>query len=439
MENIPKSDSDNENEESKKIVNNFKNELEKIKQKLGKNYIQQSQFEKGKNVTNFHYLENNKIEPKGKTIIEFEKEYTNNNIIKEDEKEKEKSTSQNTSIFSKVPSFEELKMKYGINMNNKPNSIKEIKIETNMNKFNNNKDVQLLTDINNNIINNDLGKINNNDKNVLTQENNINDINNNMLNNENNNNINEKDLDINSNKKLDNNSKLNDKYDLVNLLNLQKDAENEIKNIFNKRELLELSDDSEKDDKKEEEEEEIDIINKYIQDNKIGDNNLNIPIPNNNLNKNDVSDFSNISNINNINNKEDNSETLKEKKNEINNDKSPSPIKTGNNNNNSILDTSMLNSKLVQQIKLIDETSENNRKKEEKNQIKLKEIENTLQLDERLTHKNREIRKNAIKELCEMCTNFNNDEENRQKAFECFSPWVKYCLEETNSYVIPES
>ena len=99
----------------------------------------------------------------------------------------------------------------------------------------------------------------------------------------------------------------------------------------------------------------------------------------------------------------------------------------------------MLNSKLVQQIKLIDETSENNRKKEEKNQIKLKEIENTLQLDERLTHKNREIRKNAIKELCEMCTNFNNDEENRQKAFECFSPWVKYCLEETNSYVIPES
>ena len=142
MENIPKSDSDNENEESKKIVNNFKNELEKIKQKLGKNYMQQSQFEKGKNVTNFHYLENNKIEPKGKTIIEFEREYSNNNnFLKEDEKEKEKSTSQNTSIFSKVPSFEELKMKYGININNKPNSIKEIKIETNMNKFNNNKDV----------------------------------------------------------------------------------------------------------------------------------------------------------------------------------------------------------------------------------------------------------------------------------------------------------
>ena len=99
----------------------------------------------------------------------------------------------------------------------------------------------------------------------------------------------------------------------------------------------------------------------------------------------------------------------------------------------------MLNSKLVQQIKMIDETSENNRITEEKNQLKLKQIENKLQLDERLTHKNREIRKNAIKELCEMCANFNNDEENKQKAFECFSPWVKYCLEETNSYVIPES
>ena len=39
----------------------------------------------------------------------------------------------------------------------------------------------------------------------------------------------------------------------------------------------------------------------------------------------------------------------------------------------------MLNSKLVQQIKLIDETSENNRKKEEKNQIKSKE--NKEQMD----------------------------------------------------------
>ena len=291
---------------------------------------------------------------------------------------------------------------------------------------------------------------------------NYNNFNNNKFENieiKNDNNI-DKDLEkFNFNEKLEkkNSNINNNKFDLINLLNLQKDAENEIKNIFNKRELLELSDDSDdekfKSEKKEEEEEEIDIINKYIKDNKIGNNDINLNIPNNNINNNNICDFSNISNIN--NNKEENIQNQKEEIQQIdkkefkesNNDKNDtnnltedqSPIKPGNNNNNSIMDTSMLNSKLVQQIKLIDETSENNRKTEEKNQIKLKEIENTLQLDERLTHKNREIRKNAIKELCEMCTNFNNDEDNREKAFECFSPWVKYCLEETNSYVIPES
>ena len=442
MENISKNNLDNENEESKKIVDNFKNELEKIKQKLGKNYIQQSQIEKGKNITNFHYLDNNKIEPKEKKVIEFENEYSNNyNNV---EKEKEKSTDQNTSIFSKIPSYEELKMKYGIN--NKPNSIKDIKIEMNINNINKNKDTKLLTDINKDIKNDNIKqKL---EKDNLTQENIINNI----KNNENKKEIiydnnDEKNLEsFNINKKLENNINNNNKFDIINLLNMKKEAEDEINNIFKKRELLELSEDSDKEDiksdKKEEEEEEIEIINKYIKDNKIGNNNMDINI-NNNLNNqnNNISDFSNISNIN--NNKEENIQILKENLENKENEKNPlraneSPIKTGN-NNNSILDTSMLNSKLVQQIKLIDETSENNRKKEEKNQIKLKEIENQLQLDERLTHKNREIRKNAIKELCEMCNNFNNDEENRQKAFECFSPWVKYCLEETNSYVIPES
>ena len=103
MENFSKNDSDNENEESKKIINNFKSELEKIKQKLGKNYTQKSQVDQGKNNTNFHYIEKNKIEPKEKKVIEFENEYSNNNITtKENDKEKEKSTKQNTSIFSKV-------------------------------------------------------------------------------------------------------------------------------------------------------------------------------------------------------------------------------------------------------------------------------------------------------------------------------------------------
>ncbi len=324
------------------------------------------------------------------------------------------------------------------------------------------------------------------------------------------------------------------------MLNLKKDTEDEIKNIFNKRDILDLSSNSEdddykdnkdnqnlkdnKDDSKEEiqinnkenniyekaiinkddEEEEIEMINKYIDDDKITSNNNNINLSifknnqNNNLNNinnNNISYFSNISNINNIqenqkqliidipgklDNKEmkdikdlkifkDLNKKMNDEKdiicktninpnnnniiNNINNldneNKSrlityESPIKTGlnnnnNNNNTSALDTSILNTKLDQQIKLINEKSENNRIEEEKNQLKLKEIESSLQLEERLKHENREIKKNAIKQLCEMCGSFNSDEDDKQKFFEFLSPWVKDCLEQTNSYVIPES
>ena len=51
-----------DNEESKKIVNNFKNELEKIKQKLSKDFYKYSQIEKDKEKNkniNFHYMNNN--------------------------------------------------------------------------------------------------------------------------------------------------------------------------------------------------------------------------------------------------------------------------------------------------------------------------------------------------------------------------------------------
>ena len=395
-------DNDIENEESKKIVSNFRSELEKLKQKLGKNYTQYDQNKFNGNL-NFHYMNNiiyKKIEPKENIENQKEKMDINNNI----------------NIFEKVPSFEELKNKYSISMHNKPNSIKDIKLENNINIKKNNKDTNNLilnekiienTNINNNI------NINNKDEEI--------------------------DIIVNQNKKekeiesINNINNKDNKYDLINLINLQKETEDEIKNIFSKRELLDLSDNSENEEinleKKElnkEYYEDIDIIEEDKQNN----NNIN------NILNNNISDFSNISNINNIN-KEDNNQILN--KNNENTKENESPIKGVNNNNNSILDTSMLNSKLVQQIKMIDETSENNRITEEKNQLKLKQIENKLQLDERLTHKNREIRKNAIKELCEMCANFNNDEENKQKAFECFSPWVKYCLEETNSYVIPES
>ena len=564
-------ENNNDSEESKKIVKNFKNELEKLKQKLSKDFYKCSKIEKEKDGgINFHYMNNSKIEPniKENNFIELKQDIkiaTDNidNIINitetKDEKTSTKSkTNSNNSIFTKIPSFDELKSKYGINLNNKPNSIKEITIETNMNKFKKDKNINKIiitekNDVNNELIkenkiihnteiinksNNNLGenialnnKQNNDKKDINDKEENNKDIDNidilksNKKINENTNIIDETTNDkvnkinkINTNKINENNNNIkkdDNKYDYMNLLDLKKNTEEEIKKIFNRREILDLSDNSEnkensensneeiiinnKVDKKiinkEDDDEELEIINNYINDEKSAsknNNNLSIlknMINTNNINinnNNNISYFSNISNINNnqetqkqliidepgstpgkfdknnlkqINNltKENNPEnniitspniTNNDTKNNnliLENDNKSrmityeSPSKMGMNNNNSIVDTSMLNSKIDQQIKLINEKSENNRIEEEKNLLKLKEIENSLQLDKRLTHTNREIRKNAIKELCEMCTNFNCDEDDKAKAFECFSPWVKYCLEETNSYVIPES
>ena len=559
MENNTKNFSDNnsDNEESKKIVNNFKNELEKLKQKLSKDFYKYSQIEKGKNKNiNFHYINNNNINEPNKNeqnyneLKEDIKIATENieSIINKTEEKGEKITAEtktnsNVSFLTKIPSFEELKMKYGINLNNKPSSIKDISIETNFNKFNKGKDKNFNFQKNCITENNNLSKIksfenNNNidDKpsyidNDIIKQNNVNkEIENNINNINNINNVNN--LQLSSNKKneiknfnnnINNNESIDDvkKYDYINLLNLKKDAEDEINNIIKKRELLDLSDNSD-DDKKDidnskdeiklnnkekniqekeiinkddEDEKELEMINKYIEDDKTtNNNNINISIfkninNNNNNNNNNISYFSNISNINNINNPEnqrqfnfdigqlDNNELNDVKigkniNNKNTNDKNivcktnindndninidlekenksrlityESPIKTGinsnnNNNNNSVVDASMLNSKFEQQIKLINEKSEDNRIQEEKNLLKLKEIENSLKFDKRIKHENREIRKNAIKELCEICTNLNSDEDEKEKVFECCSQWIKDCLEETNSYVIPES
>ena len=588
----------NDNEESKKIVENFKNELERLKQKLSKDFYKHSQIEKEKNEnnSNFHYMNfninniNDKIEPSKNEILNTEPKEnfdTNKigsyNIINQTEKESDKdekdtksNTNTNVSIFTKIPSLEELKMKYGINLNNKPSCIKEITLEANMSKFKNIKDIDIIKDnkdeedlfnIQKKNITDNNGKSNlnkeyieekNMDNNSL--ENSVDDINmeknvdisNNLDKyNINNNNFQNNQILFNSNKMIDDISNINDnnlnnndisninkndneKFDYINLLKLKNNAEEEIKNILNRRDILDLSsNDSDKENsneeikmnnlnnmnsiinnkeeenlskdndnnnnkvnkktiikKDDEEDDEIEImINKYISDDKLSNNNFNnISIFKNNLNNNNnISYFSNISNINNnqefqkqlmidvtgkmekkdandikeinlkkmINNKnllfktnskiiDDNNINIfnleNESKSRLTTNENPIITNDTNNNNNNIninLDTSILNSKLDQQIKLINEKSEDNRIQEERNQIKLKEIENSLQLDKRLTHDNREIRKNAIKELCEMCSNC--DEEDKQKTFECFSPWVKYCLEETNSYVIPES
>ena len=44
-----------------------------------------------------------------------------------------------------------------------------------------------------------------------------------------------------------------------------------------------------------------------------------------------------------------------------------------------------------------------------------------------------------MKELAEMCQKDFHNGQDKQKMFEFFSPWIKYCLGETNNYVIPES
>ena len=609
----------NDNEESKKIVSNFKNELERLKQKLSKDFYKHSQIEKEKNESNsnFHYMNfninntNDKIEPNKNEILNTEPKANldinkigSYNIINQTEKESDKdekatksntntNTNTNVSIFTKVPSLEELKMKYGINLANKPSCIKEITIEANMSKFNNIKDIDFIKDYKDNkgeedlfsvqkkniTDNNGISNLNreyteekNIDKNSMknsvediniNMEKNVNSSNNlnnlNKLNINNDNNVPNNQYIFNSNKNIDdisniNNNNLNnndisniykndnDKFDYINLLNLKNNAEEEIKNILNRRDILDLSsNESDKENsneeikpnnlnninninnmnniinnkeeenyhlendnnnnnsnkinkktiikKDDEEDDEIEMINKYISDDKLSNNNFNnISIFKNNLNNNNnISCFSNISNINNNNqefkqlmidvtgkmDKKDDNKDLKEinlkkminennknlvfkpndnifnlenesKSRLITNENPAGDIANNNNinnnNNNNInlnLDTSILNSKLDQQIKLINEKSEDNRIQEEKNQMKLKEIENSLQLDKRLTHDNREIRKNAIRELCEMCSSC--DEEDKPKTFECFSPWVKYCLEETNSYVIPES
>ena len=571
MENNIKNISGNnsDNEESKKIVNNFKNELEKLKQKLSKDFYKYSQKENKKpNNINFHYINNNINEPNKnennynelKEDIKIATENIENIINKTEAKEEKISNStkpnSNNSILVKIPSLDELKMKYGINFNNKPNSIKEITIETNLNKFNKNKENKenkenklniqknVITEKNNlNKIqsiedNNSIGyKPSYNEKNENKQKYLNTEIDNNTNNINNINIFNKKDEFKNfNNNNTNNNNDENKKYDYINLLNLKKSTEEEISNIIKKREILDLSDnnDSIKDldidnskeeeikleepekkgqekeiiKKDDEEKNELEMINKFMEDDKIinnnNNNNINLSMFKNNINfnnDNNISYFSNISNINNINNinnnniesqrqlmigKLDNNElndiknikNLKyikdinkeinknnydnnniicktnindndndnnidlEKENKNNLITNESPIKTGigmNNNNNSIVDTSMLNSKLEQQIKLINEKSENNRIEEEKNLLKLKEIENSLKFDKRIKHENREIRKNAIKELCEICTNFNSDEEEKEKVFECCSQWIKDCLEETNSYVIPES
>ena len=103
------------------------------------------------------------------------------------------------------------------------------------------------------------------------------------------------------------------------------------------------------------------------------------------------------------------------------------------------LTSSNLTQKFHSQLKLIDERSESTRLEHEAQLKQLQAIESTLPLDQRLTHSNREIKKNAYKDLTEMCLiNFDSSSD-KNEFIETFSPWIKYCIEETNAYVLAEA
>ena len=300
-----------------RMMTDFKDELERIKEKLARDFSKYSELEKMKN----------KQKISGKALIFRKRE--------ENSEEKDIKEIKNDNYLKKVPSLDELNFKYGLKSFNKQNKEKDEEFESNTNYFEKEK----------NEFSSNINTDNNKYKNNINNFTSINTHN-------------------------------------INPLNY---------NISFRKKYTDIS----KDDDQEED-----------------DNDSNFSFTT------DLNKKRNIASTN-------SQDTTKIINNNIN----------ININNNSSL---ILDSKLDQQIKFIDETSENNRIQEEKTQKKIKQIENKLQLEERLTHNNREIRKNALKELIEMCQNDFKNSQDKQKMFEFFSPWIKYFLGETNSYVIPE-
>ena len=341
----------NDKTEDIRMVNDFRDELERIKQKLASDFTKYSELDKIKNKEKSSF--NN---------INHENILYNKMRETKENKPKEKAIN--------IPTIEELRIKYGLEQNKKKISETESNISTNTNQ--------------NSIINPN--------SNINNQYQFMKKIDIKKLNNEN----------IRNNRSSYNNSKIykNNYY-------------NEASNNQNITTV-----------------EHNDFRKKYTNiedDNDINDKN-NLTFKNNNINKLQI-----LKTETDMDNNKDNYNY-----NYINREQRQieSPIKFNNNSNNNT--SILLNSKLDQQIKLINEKSENNRLEEEKTQMKIKQIENKLQLDERLTHINREIRKNALKDLCEICQKDFNNNEDKRKIFDFFSPWVKYCLCETNSYVISE-
>ena len=352
----------NDKTEDIRMVNDFRDELERIKQKLASDFTKYSELDKIKHKEKLNNTNQAKIIYHNKNKETGEKESKYN--------------------FYKIPTMEELRIKYGLEPNKKKISETESNISTNTNQNSN---------IVNNNINNDI--INNNNQYNFMKK------------------LEVKKLNINDNNRNNSsNNKLKNAQNFYFNSGLTQNNQN-ISTIPNDNFMKKYNN--------------LDI------DKDVGDKN-NLTLKNNNINKYKFKTESNIDDIDKIDNI-DNYNYIKKEKRKI---ESPNRLNSNNNSNNNT--SLILNSKLDQQIKLIDEKSENNRLQEEKTQMKIRQIENKLQLDERLTHNNREIRKNALKELIDILQKDFNANEDRQKAFDYFSPWIKFCLEERNSYVIPE-
>jgi len=345
----------NNKTEDIRIVTDFKDELERIKQKLASDFSKYSEMEKTKNKQRANNQRELMLNSKNTELK-----------LKE------------TNELNKLPTLEELKKKYGIIQNKKISSENQSNFSTTFNQNSN-------SNSNSNSVVNSNNIQNNNQYSFMTK------------------------IDIKKKNNTDN--KRINKVGINNInIDITDNRNNYINTTFNNKNMLEYNE----------------MRRKYVELDSEEDRN-NFSFKNNNVQKIPILKIDSV-NIDNMNYNYMNREQRRIE----------SPLsnraKNISNNNTSIL----LNSKLDQQIKLINEKSENNRLEEEKTQMKIREIENQLQLDERLTHNNREIRKNALKELSDMCQKDFNTTEDKQKKFDYFSPWIKYCLEETNSYVIPE-
>ena len=281
----------NDKTEDIRMVNDFRDELERIKQKLASDFTKYSELDKIKNKEKSSF--NN---------INHENILYNKMRETKENKPKEKAIN--------IPTIEELRIKYGLEQNKKKISETESNISTNTNQ--------------NSIINPN--------SNINNQYQFIKKIDIKKLNNEN----------IRNNRSSYNNSKIykNNYY-------------NEASNNQNITTV-----------------EHNDFRKKYTNiedDNDINDKN-NLTFKNNNINKLQI-----LKTETDMDNNKDNY-NYNYNYNYINREQRQieSPIKFNNNSNNNT--SILLNSKLDQQIKLINEKSENNRLEEEKTQMKIKQI-----------------------------------------------------------------